>query len=363
MPSPYSWRYSVRRPYYSRCPSTRNHTGLLRHPMSHTFVRDPGERPLRLFFIGDIMAMHGDRVPRLDPAVAELLRDADQVIGNCEAPVIRRPLEPAARRSLVFNMAEGYLQGIVEQLGVPMERLALSMANDHAGDEGVTGWASTQESLQRLGITPLGLCGREASPVVCVKRRGFNLGLMAWTHWMSVDVFRNQPGVCRTEHINALDLAELRERHDVDFLVGFPHWEYEFQHFPRDETRRLAWSLSRRGVDLIAGAHPHVPQPMEWIGSTLCAYSLGNFCGLGSALSTKLVSVLEVRVCTRGANRGRIAGYRLHPFVQVDEGKESAIVPLRKAPHDQHEQLRDRLGLVFEGAPVWLPPSERELAA
>lgn len=331
--------------------------------MSHTFVRDPGERPLRLFFVGDIMAMHGDRVPRIDPALAGLLHDADQVIGNCEAPVLRRPLEPAAGRSSGAGMAEAYLQGIVEQLGIPVDRLALSLANDHAGDEGVAGWTSTQESLHRLGITPLGLCGGTAAPVVRVRRRGFNLGFLAWTHWMSRDVFCDQPGVWRAEQLDDLDLAELRERYEVDFLVGVPHWEYEFQHFPRDATRRLAWDLSRRGVDLIAGAHPHVPQPMEWIGDTLCAYSLGNFCGLGFALSTKLVSVLEVRVCTRGANRGRIAGYRLHPFVQVDEGKESAIVPLRKAPHDQREQLRDRLGLVFEGAPVSLPPSERELAA
>jgi poly-gamma-glutamate capsule biosynthesis protein CapA/YwtB (metallophosphatase superfamily) len=246
MPSPYPWRYAVRWPYYFCRPSTRNHTGLMRHPMSHAFVPDPGEQPLRLFFIGDIMSMHGDRVPKIDPALAELLRGADQVVGNCEAPVLRRPLQPDVRRSFVFNMSEAYLRGVVEQLGVPVERLALSMANNHAGDQGLAGWASTQECFHRLGITPLGRCGREASPLVSVKRKGLTLGLLAWTHWMNVEVFHDQPGVWRAEHVDGLNLEEVRQRHEVDLLVAFPHWEYEFQHFPREETRR-------RGASRAAG--------------------------------------------------------------------------------------------------------------
>ena len=35
--------------------------------------------------------------------------------------------------------------------------------------------------------------------------------------------------------------------------------------------------LSSLGVDIIIGTHPHVIQPIEYIGNTLVIYSLGNF--------------------------------------------------------------------------------------
>ena len=52
---------------------------------------------------------------------------------------------------------------------------------------------------------------------------------------------------------------------------------------PGKYQRSLARSLAGAGADIIAGHHPHVVQPVEWISvpgrdrPTLVAYSLGNF--------------------------------------------------------------------------------------
>ncbi len=81
-----------------------------------------------------------------------------------------------------------------------------------------------------------------------------------------------------------------------------------------------------------------------------------NFCGLGVAWAVKLISLLEVRVGTRGAQRGRVVGYRLHPFIQLHEGERVSLVPLEKTPAQKREIWRERLGLVYA------PPEQEELS-
>ena len=41
--------------------------------------------------------------------------------------------------------------------------------------------------------------------------------------------------------------------------------------------KKVAKYLSDLGVDIVIGSHPHVIQPMEYVGNTLVIYSLGNF--------------------------------------------------------------------------------------
>lgn len=55
------------------------------------------------------------------------------------------------------------------------------------------------------------------------------------------------------------------------------HWGVEYTHVPTQEQKEEAKYLSDLGVNLIIGSHPHVIQPMEYIGDTLVIYSLGNF--------------------------------------------------------------------------------------
>ncbi|HEX5752705.1 MAG TPA: CapA family protein [Archangium sp.] len=348
MPSPYPWHYTVRWPFYFCRPSIWNRTQLGQRPLEHTFVSDPEDKPLRLLFLGDIMSLHGDRISRVDPAISELLSGADLVIGNCEAPVMNRPLSNVTRNGFVFNMSHEYLRAIVEQLGVKPGRLLLSVANNHTFDQGEAGYFSTQERFAALGIQPLGLWNGGTSPVVRVEVEGMAVGVVSWTQWMNIEPRREEPGVWRHTHLDGLDAEELKRRHGLDLVVAFPHWEYEFQHFPHRSTRELARQLNARNFKLIVGCHPHVVQPMEWFDDGLCAYSLGNFCGLGFAWAVKLISLLEVRVGTRGANRGRVMGYQLHPFIQFHEGERVSLLPMEKTPAVKQAGWQQRLGLVYE---------------
>lgn len=71
------------------------------------------------------------------------------------------------------------------------------------------------------------------------------------------------------------DINNLKDK--VDVLMVAMHWGREYTHTPTDLERKTAEFLADNGVNIIIGTHPHVIQPVEWIGNTLVFYSLGNF--------------------------------------------------------------------------------------
>ena len=71
------------------------------------------------------------------------------------------------------------------------------------------------------------------------------------------------------------DIDAVRDK--VDVLIVAMHWGVEYTHEPTAYEKDMAKFLADNGVNIIIGAHPHVIQPVEWIGDTIVFYSLGNF--------------------------------------------------------------------------------------
>ena len=71
------------------------------------------------------------------------------------------------------------------------------------------------------------------------------------------------------------DVEKVRDK--VDVLIVAMHWGVEYTHEPTAYEKDMAAYLASLGVDIIIGTHPHVIQPVTWIGDTLVIYSLGNF--------------------------------------------------------------------------------------
>lgn len=71
------------------------------------------------------------------------------------------------------------------------------------------------------------------------------------------------------------DIEKIKDK--VDVIIVSMHWGTEYTHVPTAEEREIASYLSSLGVDIIIGHHPHVIQPIEYVGDTLVIYSLGNF--------------------------------------------------------------------------------------
>lgn len=71
------------------------------------------------------------------------------------------------------------------------------------------------------------------------------------------------------------DINKIKDK--VDVVIVAMHWGDEYTNTPTNSEREIASYLSELGVDLIIGTHPHVVQPIEYVGETLVIYSLGNF--------------------------------------------------------------------------------------
>jgi putative MATE family efflux protein len=342
--SPYPLWYTLAWPWFFRRPSTRNHTGMRISPRRSPRWGAAGGRALRVAAIGDIMVMQRDRVPRLDPELRSLLGSADAVIGTCEAAVARTACDPAAEHHFLFNMPTEYLRGILAQSGVPPERWYLSIANNHAGDVGPDGLAVTVPSLRAVGATPIGARVDGQPPLAVLDRDGLRVGIAAWTHWLNLPEAR----AWRSAELLSVPWRDLRGQLGLDCLIGAGHWEYEWQHFPRQETRDLSRALTGAGFDLLIGSHAHVLQPLEWIGDALCAYNLGNFCsGLGVAFPARMCNVLMVEIGTAGDARGKVLGFEVHLYAQVDDGERVSLVPLANAPAELADRIARRAAIVL----------------
>ena len=71
------------------------------------------------------------------------------------------------------------------------------------------------------------------------------------------------------------DIEKVRERSDV--VIVAMHWGTEYSFSVSSAQQEIANYLSSLGVDIIIGSHPHVVEPIAFIGKTMVIYSLGNF--------------------------------------------------------------------------------------
>ena len=71
------------------------------------------------------------------------------------------------------------------------------------------------------------------------------------------------------------DIEKIRDK--VDVVIVAMHWGTEYNLGVDYSQTSIANYLSSLGVDIIIGAHPHVVEPIEYIGKTLVIYSLGNY--------------------------------------------------------------------------------------
>lgn len=135
------------------------------------------------------------------------------------------------------------------------------------------------------------------------------------------------------------DIARVKDKVDVIFVAM--HWGVEYTHTPTAYEIDSAEFLAEQGVNIVIGAHPHVIQPVTFIGDTLVIYSLGNFLSaqmqdanynkmvelMTSCKITKTVKGDDVKIKISDVSNELLynyhSGYRnfkVIPFSQMDAG-------------------------------------------
>jgi len=309
----------------------------------------PPQRSARLAFVGDISAVANRRPPECDAGLRQLLASADLVIGNCESPVVERP---TARLGMLVGshhaMSAQFLEGALGSVGISHDRLVLSLANNHVLDQGIGGYDETLAALAKLGIATTGT--DVAARKVAVGP--LTLALVAFTQWRNADAQEFAGRVGMAEDFFAGCKSVIPGCEGVDLICAVPHWDWEFRHFPRPQTRAWAERLAELGVGLAVGHHAHVVQPVERIGDTLVAYGVGDFFGTAFARQPwpgRIGAIMVAEISADDETRGQVASYRMVPFARLRAGDRERLLQLEAVPGAAGERMRQRWDAIFAG--------------
>lgn len=138
----------------------------------------------------------------------------------------------------------------------------VTLGNNHSGDYGKQGIASTKDALKNAGIE---YCLDKDVLITEIKgiRVAF-IGMNVTTYNQSEDYLQEK-------------IATLKAEEGCQYVVMLLHygWEYSFLH--NRKQMLSSHFVINCGADLVVGHHPHVVQGIEIYKNRLILYSLGNF--------------------------------------------------------------------------------------
>lgn len=157
----------------------------------------------------------------------------------------------------------------------------VSLANNHTMDKGEEGvLRSLQYWNSKNNVIKAGQYSsyedRNTSKIY--ERKGIKYAFLSYTTWtngLETPIGKEYLNNIYSNEKAQEDISKVREQADV--VIVAMHWGVEYYLGVSEQQSEIANYLSTLGVDVIIGTHPHVVEPIEYIGKTLVIYSLGNF--------------------------------------------------------------------------------------
>jgi hypothetical protein len=215
-------------------------------------------------FVGDIMDMKGYKLT-IDKSVRDFFSDADYLVGNFEATITNK---------IASMTCQKHSPDIIQVLSglFDAEKTYLSVANNHTGDFHKEIFLESINLLKNAGFH---VFGYENISYINLNP---DIRIITGSRWSN----------CQCEFLPGLEKPiDAAITKNIQFNILFPHWGYELELYPRQETINQGINfLTEQNIDAIIGHHSHCPQPVtievdkvkEKAPSKLIAYSLGDFC-------------------------------------------------------------------------------------
>lgn len=266
--------------------------------------------PITIAAVGDIMMgspfPNDSRMPPNDGAdlfkqVTPILSAADIAFGNLEGPIVDSGIStkcsPGSTKCFAFRTPTRYGK-YLKEAGFDV----VSVANNHAGDFGEPGRASTMKVLDEQGIKYAGSL-QAPSPITVLEVKGKRVAVVGFGH------NRGMPSVNDLEGARRLVL-DAKKKADI-VIVSFhgggegtdrQHVKKGSEIFlgeNRGDLPAFTHTVVDAGADLVLGHGPHVMRGMEIYKDRLIVYSMGNFCTFGwfgLAAETALTEIVEIKI-------------------------------------------------------------------
>jgi len=239
----------------------------------------PADAGPRILFTGDFCpgtdppigsAWTGSGADVQEPFLRALTGSVDYSVANLECPL---GTGEGAAKSGPRLRADASWAEVLATSGID----AVSLANNHAMDQGESGLKSTIAAVTAAGIAHVG-AGRdldEASRPLLVTVRGRAVAILAYAEHEFGVARRGVAGVSPLAPETALrHIRAARETNDS--VVVLVHGGNEEYALPRPGLRETCRFLIDCGADAVLCAHSHVMGPAEWYAGAPIVYGLGN---------------------------------------------------------------------------------------
>ncbi len=242
----------------------------------------PDTSVLRIAMTGDIMWAGNLSSNYVSQKLLRYLSQFDIVTGNLETPMDPNRKVPSLLPDYeYYNASPALMTAFTSEPKRGNLFSVVSLANNHALDQGAEGLLRTMDELEKLGITTFGAQrkGSQEKKYMVVEHKGFKTGFYAATWGLNRTVAAEDlqkvqvnilPGIDAHSKRDP-DLNEIREvlrnmeQDGIDFKIICLHWGFEYEVFPDPMIRKVGHRIIQAGADLIIGSHPHIIQPAEVI--------------------------------------------------------------------------------------------------
>jgi poly-gamma-glutamate synthesis protein (capsule biosynthesis protein) len=285
---------------------------------------------------------------------ARSLRDDEIAYLNLETPLVDdvieldggwpRSLPERPRRSPVLG-ATPALATVLARIGVDV----VSVANNHAYDQGNAGLRRTLEALDAARVAHAGASpelGGSYLPLV-IERGGVRVAWLSITSAVNRRAGGDAPEVHvgRLEPFDRVERALAAAREVADVVVVAVHWSTDFVPSPNSEQRGFGPRLVAAGADVVLGTGPHVlhevARRQSARGDALIAYSLGNVAsGMG-----------------RAYRLGHAPRDYVHPSNARPEGRDGAVLRVELAIEGGRISIERATAIALWTENDWLAPS------
>jgi poly-gamma-glutamate synthesis protein (capsule biosynthesis protein) len=183
----------------------------------------------------------------------------DFVFANLEGPI--KEVYVPTSKSIAFRFLPD-ITTVLNRAGINI----VSIANNHALDQG---WGGRDDTMKFLGEAGIAYFGHPKN-----EREGNTYTTKIDDTSVAFAGFDDTIFKIDYEKISAY-IKDLDSKND--YVIVSVHWGREYIHTPTKRKVELAHMFVDSGADLVLGHHPHVVQTMEIYNGVPVFYSLGNF--------------------------------------------------------------------------------------
>ena len=246
--------------------------------------------------------------------VKDIFESDDLTIANFEGVLADSYSIPSNKKnnSFLFLAPTSYVTALTDN---SVE--AVTMENNHVGDFGDDGAASTIAAMESAGVV-----WSNADHMGVYEAQGLKIAMLAYQTL-------NQPiSSEQLKDVVAADIATARETCDL-VIVSF-HWGNELDYAPKSNQIMLGRAAVDAGADLVLGHHSHRINPIECYNGKYIVYSLANCSFAGNNKPSDMFTfIFQTRIKVKD---GQVTGnsFRIIPcrISSRKDYNDFAITPL-----------------------------------